>query len=179
MNWQRRKKAPLSEKSAAERRMDGQTEGRAAGSQPSELLPALTELTAEEMAAEERSATYPAHEMPPGVDEICSRLTYKPGRHYWGINLLKTAYLSSGNGKRAFWPLGDERLIENALSRAGARSDHYIGRTKCFFQRDVIDDDFTWSLLRDWLLPRLWRLKRPFQDGLRLGVKRYFTLKYG
>lgn len=48
----------------------------------------------------------------------------QPGRHYWGITLLKTDYLPSGNGKRAFWPLGEERLIENALRRAGARSAH-------------------------------------------------------
>lgn len=65
-----------------------------------------------------------------------ARLTYKPGRE--GINLLETDYRPLGKGKRAFWPLGDERLIENALRRAGARS--------------VINDDFTWSLVRDWLV---------------------------
>lgn len=160
--------APVEKKSSAVGKIcswktDGWTDGRAAGSQPSELLSALTELTSEEMAPHERSAIDPAHETTPGTDEMCSGLTNKPGRRYWGISLLKTDYLPSGNGKRAFWPLGEQRLIENALRRAGARSDHWIGETKCCFQREVIDDDFIWSLWCDWLLPCLWRHKDPIR----------------
>lgn len=45
---------------------DGWTDGRAAGSQPSELLSALTELASEEMAPDKRSAIDPAHETTPG-----------------------------------------------------------------------------------------------------------------
>lgn len=39
-------------------------------------------------------------------------------------HLVKDWLSFAGEWQRAFWPLGEERLIENALRRAGARSDH-------------------------------------------------------
>lgn len=101
---------------------DGWTDGRT-GSQPSELLPALTELASEKMVPDERSTIYPAHETIRCGWNV-QQANQQTGPPLLRDHLVKDWLSSVGDSKPDFWPLRDDRLIENAPRRAGARLDH-------------------------------------------------------